>query len=355
MTRGPMISVVAVLASWLAAGPGAAKDVPTVTPTAWPAIEGFDPDGSASISGIACGPERSGRRGCVLVDDETRHLRFATLAGQTFTLGAEMAVLDKTAVDAKTGATVKNKEADLEAVSRDGDTYWVFGSHSTRRKPPEGEIKCPLLSGRRHVYRFTVDPKTEAPSFAVSSKTAAPEIRRIDDLPAVLATLPELSAAVDAEICAGDGGFNIEGGTVAGGHMFLGLRAPLLDGGAHAAVVELDAEALAHGDRPKPTLHRLALGQGYGVRDLVTVAGGHLVLAGASASDDDPSRPPSVLWFWPGGDAAAVKVAVLGGVPADAKPEGMTVLETTASGWRILVVCDGAEGGAPLEYRVDRP
>ena len=322
-------------------------------PIEWPAIEGFGDTTADQISGLACGPERDGRRGCVIVVDEGRRIRFATLEGRRFDLGPEMAILDRTMVDPANGATIEVGEADLEAVARDGDTYWLFGSHSTRRKKISADEDCALQPGRRLVHHFTVEATRELPAFAFDGKRAAPEIRRIDRLPEILARLPELAGVAGTPTCVAAGGLDIEGGAVADGRMMLGLRSPPAVGGEAALAVELDAVALAQGGDPRPRLHRLPLGAGIGIRDLAAVAGGHLILSGASASDDSEKRPAR-LWFWPMG-RAPIGLGVLGGLPKKAKPEGLLVVDETAVGWRVLVVSDGVAGGAPMEYRVARP
>lgn len=353
---GPAAAVI------LSTAAATAQPAPSVAPTAvLPTTVGWDHDGEADLSGLACGPERGGERGCVIVDDEQRRLRFVTFAAGRFELGPEMAVLDRETTDPVTGVTTVNKEADLEAVSRDGDVYWAFGSHGTKRKPTAGQATCPLQPDRRHIYRFAVDPQTDLPSFAFDRKVAAPEIRRIDRLPAVLAQLPELTSIIDAPICGDHGGFTIEGGAVSGGRMMLGVRAPLFGDGAEALIVEIDAEGLADGVPVVPIAHHLALGKGMGVRDLAAVKGGHLILAGPSGSDDPPAtanptpREKSTIWFWPTGTKSATPVAVLEGVPGDGKPEALAVLDGDDTGWRVLVLCDGVVGGAPAEYRLSRP
>lgn len=120
---------------------------PIVAPVEWPPIVGYDEDGEDALSGIACGPAVGDRRVCALVDDEQRRVRFATLDGRTIALGPDMAVLDKETTDPATGAKLVNKEADLEAVARDGDVYWVLGSHGTKRHLDEGAKDCPPDSG----------------------------------------------------------------------------------------------------------------------------------------------------------------------------------------------------------------
>lgn len=351
--------LVAMSLSWpplsgLVAGAVTAAEPPTVAPVEWPAIVGFDPDGAADLSGIACGTPTGDRRSCVIVDDEGRRVRFATIEGRTITLGPDMAVLDKETVDPANGAKITNKEADLEAVARDGDVYWVVGSHGAKRHRGKGAKDCPPVPARRHLYRFEVDGATGLPTFPFDRKVAAKEIRRIDRLPEVLAKLPEIGPHVDAATCGDDGGFTIEGAAVAAGRMFLGVRAPLAAGSTSAFVVELDAEALAGAGDAGARLHRLPLGTGIGIRDMATVGDGILILAGPSGSDDGGRKAPSSVWFWAAAGGDPVALAQLGGVPDGAKPEGMAVLDQGPAGWRVLILSDGVVGGAPREYGISR-
>lgn len=325
-----------------------------VTPVEWPPIVGYDEDGEDALSGIACGPAVGDRRVCAIVDDEQRRVRFATLEGRTIALGPDMAVLDKQTTDPATGAKLVNKEADLEAVARDGDVYWVLGSHGTKRHLDEGAKDCPPIPARRHLYRFAVDGTTGLPTFPFDRKTAAKEIRRIDRLAEVLAKPEGLGSLVDAPICGDDGGFTLEGLAVGAGRMWLGVRAPLTPDRGSAYVVELDAEALAGSGDPKALPHRLPLGTGVGVRDMAWVGDGLLILAGPSLSDDAGTPTTSTVWFWAGAGSAPVALAVLGGVPNGAKPEGMAVLDQGPAGWRVLVLSDGIVGGAPREYTIPR-
>jgi hypothetical protein len=129
--------------------------------------------------------------------------------------------------------------------------------------------------------------------------------------------------------------------------------------GDTALVLVLDAEALFANRDPKPQVFRLSLGAGQGIRDLVATASGFLVLAGPSLPDDKPKKgeprkdkAASTLWAWPGDARPPVLLATLAGVPKDGKPEAVLILEETPTTLRLLVLNDGIEGGAPLEYSI---
>jgi hypothetical protein len=310
-----------------------------------------------SLSGLACGAEVSGERHCLLAPDERTSAYFVTVKDGAVVLGPQLPLLETP------GVAVNNPESklegDFEAVARDGNTYWVFGSHSTKRKKgkADDETNCFPEPLRRHVYRFDVDAETGLPSGPFDADHVPLFVRRFDHLPQILAAVPELAQVVDANLCADKGGINIEGATVSGGEIAVGLRAPL-GKGDDALVVTFDAKAFESGGAVTPVLHRLSLA-GLAIRDLAAVPGGRLVLAGASVSDDDDAkRPASSLWYWANGGDAPKKLGDLAGTPKKgAKPEALAVLEAdpNAAEWRVLVLCDGVVGGAPAEYRIPRP
>ena len=61
------------------------------------------------------------------------------------------------------------------------------------------------------------------------------------------------------------------------------------------------------------------------------------------------------MWFLPDGSEQAEEVHRLSGFEAGIKPEGLAVLDATATGWRVLIVSDGVAGGAPFAVDLDRP
>lgn len=352
------------LAMTLLSGSGGLAAPPAIELVAiWSGIDGLEEAAALNISGLACTAEVAGRKVCLTVYDEKRHARFVTLRDRGFELGPEITLLDKVLRDPATGAKVENKEADLEAVARDGDLVYVFGSHSAKKSQDGKGGICPPQPGRRHLYRFAVAPTTGLPAFALEKGKVSPSIARVDHLIEVLAGLPEVGPRLTDNACIDAGGLNIEGAAVVGGRMWLGLRAPVLPGpqGDTALVVTLDAAALFDHRDPGAKVWRVALGAGMGIRDMAPVAGGFLLLAGPSLPDDKPKdardwrKPASTLWLWPGDARPAVPLATLDGVPDRGKPETVMVLSETTAAWRVLVMSDGIAGGGPLEYAVTKP
>jgi hypothetical protein len=152
---------------------------------------------------------------------------------------------------------------------------------------------------------------------------------------------------------------------VRGDDLFLGLRAPSVDG--NAFVLRFAVADLFKDEVPKATLKRLPLGPGVGVRDLAAVEDGLLILAGRSLdSDPDPQAPPGcrsqtsipaqTVWLWSGRDADAPRLlGTLPGVDRSDKAETLLVLEENDSFYRVLVLFDGPDNGAPTEFRIGKP
>ncbi|MEO7401661.1 MAG: hypothetical protein ABIV07_13010, partial [Polaromonas sp.] len=117
---------------------------------------------------------------------------------------------------------------------------------------------------------------------------------------------------------------------------------------------------------PRATMTRLALGQRRGIRDMVAVKTGFLLLAGP---DDSPASQSAgwVLAWWDGKPAANGGVVQprllatldLSGVKLrqcdkELKPEAMTVLEETPAAYKLLLLSDGMCDGGPLTFTVPR-
>ena len=304
-----------------------------------------------SFSGLGCGPATAGELHCVLAPDERTSVYFLTLKDGAVALGRQLPLLEVPGVPVNDPQS--KVEGDFEAVARDGNTYWVFGSHSTRRDEVD-EKKCYPEALRRHVFRFDVDATTGLPAAAFDADHIPAFVRHYDGLPKILSEVPDLAKVVDANICADAGGFNIEGATVGGGVVTLGLRAPLGAAG-EALAVTFSVARLEGAAGEAPVLHRLKL-DGFGIRDLTAVPGGHLVLAGPPTSDDDDDkRPQSTLWYWKSGGDDVTLIGSLAGTKKKTKPEALAVLAVDAAEWRVLVVGDGVRGGNPVEYRFPDP
>jgi len=188
---------------------------------------------------------------------------------------------------------------------------------------------------------------------------------------------PELAPYVGERKCLGDEppnetptlpgqqGVNIEGMAVQGGQLYFGFRGPVLEGVAR--VLAVNAEALFSpqaASAPKATVTRLALGQRRGIRDMVAVKTGFLLLAGPDDSRASQGAGWTVAW-WDGKAATSVvqpkllATLDLSGVKLrqcdkELKPEAITVLEETPVAYKLLVLSDGLCDGGPLAFTIAR-
>ena len=339
-------------------GPEGAPPAPPslVAPTRQLEVKGSfsGKDEAKDISAMACaGPLGAAPRACLLVSDGVRHARLATLEPDAIVLGRKITLVPKD----EDG--VRNKEVDAEGAAfvRVGGQgfYYVTGSHGASR------ASAGYQAARFGLFRIPIDPESGMPAFAdFDGSRRSAEVKRTDVLEALMAAVPELApkACVRAGPCAGleAGGVNIEGLAAKDGDLYFGLRAPTAEG--RAFVLRLPAQGLfgPAAAALKPALLKARLGPTFGIRDLVAVEGGFLILAGLDVTEQPGLAYPSLIHFWDGAGEATRPLAVLASAHPAAKAEGVLVLADTAGeDYRLLVLFDGVDGGAPAEYRVPRP
>jgi hypothetical protein len=187
---------------------------------------------------------------------------------------------------------------DAEALAADGSRVWVVGSQSRSKsgdRKPLRERIVELDAGRAAVW--TVD-------------------------------WTGCAACADSISGAPNPALNVEGAAFWDAHLWLGLRAPLLDDG-RSLLVQLTPSAITGVYGARATSVDLG---GLGVRDLAVQPGNPSVLwilAGASSG-----KAEGALYTWSGDAAAPVRMALP--VPEDA--EGLVVL---ADGG-VRMITDGA-------------
>ena len=308
-----------------------------------------------SVSGIACALNARQQRVCLLAFDEGAEGYFARLDGSTLKPLKKPVTLIS-----------GDGELDAEAAATDGRYFYVAGSHSPRRSD------CSARPDSRHIVRFARDPDTGR---ALKPGVVKRAIRQVmgesalagyadsTRLWAIMQAQPELAAHVADKLCMGDqGAVNIEGMAVQGGRLTFGFRGPVADGAAKLLSVDADAlfDPTGRAD-PKAVVSTLALGAHTGIRDLVAVTGGFLLLAGP---DDERASQTTVdfsVWFWDGVSRQARALAQLDtrqislrSCDKEVKFEAITVLQETAKGYQLLVLSDGLCDGGALRFTVLR-
>jgi len=277
------------------------------------------------LSGIACISDKS----CLVGADEGR--------------AVQMVELSRTAKMLKVVRTIpllqSGKEVDIEAIAAEGDSYYIIGSHGISKK--EGEQQ----SNRFRIFRLKVDRATGRPAGVDAASLSG--ILRAD---AVLGEHFQMPLQ--------QSGVNIEGLAVRNGRLFVGFRGPNLDG--FAFVMEI-AAADVFDSKPKPqyTLHRLRLGKGLGIREIVAAGSGFLIIAGNAGSEPSEKYTESEnfeedrdysLVLWDGKGSEIHPIGPLLNPPG--KAEAMTILDESASEVTVLILFDGPKGGQPSTYRI---
>jgi hypothetical protein len=358
------LSFTALLACAAGAAP---SEPPRIAPQGgpWDAGRGFSFEHKVkktrrSLSGIACPANASGQRLCLGAFDEGGEARY-------FVLGDGRVAPDGERVILRPGKV----ELDAEAAATDGAFYYVTGSHSAKRS------SCASNPDSRHVIRFKVDPATGRGLRTTDGKLAG--LEDTGALWALMATLPGLKDHVGEEMClggqspgqppnapdkAGRQGVNIEGLAIRNGRLFFGFRGPAIDG--TAMILSVDADALFKGGDARPKLSTITVGQGRGIRDLLAVSDGILVLAGP---DDDKANTALdwVVLRWDGEDSGnAVKQpralatldlshVKLRKCDEELKPEALVVTEDRpGQPYRAIILSDGMCDGGALGFSIPR-
>jgi len=205
------------------------------------------------------------------------------------------------------------EEIDIEGLDIDGGYLWLIGSHSAKRKKAEDDkspeenlerlTQIEVEGNRFTLARVPLDGAgkpvpdhsglTAARLQGVASGNLLTEALMTDRhvgrfVPRVLS-----DKAIDG-IPSKDNGFDVEGLSVTGDRVFLGLRGPVLRG--WASVIELQVSAAPTGalslntigSSGQPYLKHLLQLDGLGVRDLVINGDDLLVLTGPSMDLDGP-------------------------------------------------------------------
>ncbi|WP_180130565.1 DUF3616 domain-containing protein [Rhodoferax sp. BLA1] len=296
-----------------------------------------------SASGIACTVNASQQRVCLVAFDEGTQAGFATVKEGSL-------VPDPQAFNFKG----LQGELDAEGAATDGQYVYITGSHSAKR------ADCASNPDSRFVLRLRLDPATGRAVPASQVQTGR--------LWSLMQAQPELAAYVGERKClgtepspkapglSGQQGINIEGLAMRDGRLMFGFRGPVINGAAF--IFTVDVKALFEGGDARPQVTRLALGPHRGIRDMVAVSDGVLILAGPD-DDGDSEAVGWAIFHWDGKtrpglvqpqllarlDLGAVK---LRRCDAEIKPEALTVLQETSGRYQLLMLSDGLCDGGPL-------
>lgn len=240
-------------------------------------------------------------------------------------------------------------EVDIEALDYVDGNVFVVGSHSRRRK----SLRPDTLSAAQNRKRFFKTDKPKArnrlyriPFDAVQGSFGKPEHI---DLSKRLRKHPLLGPFT--QIPSKENGVDIEALAMHKDRLYLGFRGPVLRYN-FVPVMVLDF------DHPKRFELRFVQLGGQGLRDMVAVDGGFILLSGP-VSD---AAAPFQLWFWdgrdqlPGSDRRTFAARHLGvlDLPDSAKAEGLALLHEDSRGYELLLIFDGVPGGSLTRINLPR-
>ena len=310
----------------------------------------FDGLGPADLSGIACIPIQQGTAyRCLAVNDETQTAQFATVEDGKIAAGEDVRLIGESPDPETVGTRPKSvpcpritddfEELDGEGVAYAAPYFYVVGSHGCSRKKGKFRLSTFILA------RIRVDPDGRPIDQAGNVLTDSEVHQAVETTYRLSDLLPRAEAAgaffgkgLDAEAKE----LTIEGIAVEGENLFVGLRAPSIDGRAFILRANVD-ELFKPGREPAPATALaetipLALGSDVGIRDLAPLPDGRLlILAGAASGDEIPYR---IFVVDPTGANLQELVPPQSDQPTRA--EGMTVLEATDQEIRLLILFDKA-------------
>ncbi len=265
--------------------------------------------GNKDLSDIACYKPDS----CAVVSDETNMITLIKKEGTIFTV-TENVVIDK-----------EFEELDLEALASTQTGYYALGSHGNKRKSGA------YAPGNHGLYYIGLDQ---------NNKVSKVLKRNLDGL------LESSSVFKDYfNRPLQQNGVNLEAMTLKDGVLYIGPRAPNLNGYIFiikVAEANLGREVFAY------ALDSLYIGAGYGLREMVSLDKGFLLVAGNSLPEDAPGyrELPYVIYWWDGDLSRPNKKLRVIKNDSKKKLEGIEVLEQSDEKISVLLLYDGVENGA---------
>jgi hypothetical protein len=263
--------------------------------------------------------------------------------------GAELNVLSAATyrlVDKPRLLQDEDDEVDMEGAASDGQHVYVVGSHSMRRLESDNDRferrrRERLSQTKPHedsysLFRLTLDDRGRIDS---SERISLRDLLENDKTLGPYTKIPGKENGVD-----------IEGIAVKDGWLLVGFRGPVLPGNL-APVMCFEF------DRPEAYLLKLLKLDGRGIRDMMAVQDGFLILTGPVGEEDGVYQ----LYHWSGSDFGTRaqpldgNLTQLGEVSGNgkSKPEGIAPIAETDREWTVLLLCDG--DAKARELRVAKP
>jgi hypothetical protein len=271
----------------------------------------------------------------IVCPDEGAHVNVFKGRGDRYELATTLPLLDE-----------GDDEIDMEGATSDGSYVYIVGSHSIRRNAVDETAT--YEKNRKRIAK--VRPHLESYSLFRLQLNHRGELEQKERVNLRDSLYDDAVLGPYFEVPGKENGIDIEGVAVKEGKLFVGFRGPVLRGN-FAPVLSF------HFTNPDDyELKFVDLG-GRGIRDLVAVEDGFLILAGPVGEGEMAYK----LFHWNGADGipaegeTAATVAEIGEIPTTAglKPEGLAVTGETAGEWRLLIVSDGA--GTASRWVIPKP
>ncbi|MEO0867241.1 MAG: DUF3616 domain-containing protein [Cyanobacteria bacterium J06642_11] len=256
-------------------------------------------------------------------------------------------------------------EIDIESMAFDADKtcLYIVGSHSQKRRTVKIEAKTVQENRQRLAEIWPESDRNRIFQVSLKSKNGkVKSIQQVDNLKKLFAQDPYLKKFID--IPSKENGIDIEGLAFCDNQLFLGFRGPILRGN-YVPVMVIPSQAF----ETKTTDYEIRFVQlnGLAIRDMTAVNDGFLIIAGPMGDAPGPYQ----IYFWDGSDMiygtnspapmppAALPleeiVAPVGNGGRLGKAEGITVVEETATAYRVLIVYDSLDNGAPQVWHLPKP
>lgn len=249
-----------------------------------------------------------------------------------------------------------DQELDFEGLAAEGNTLYVLGSHSSKRKRltssrksdreraydanRERLAKTAREPSRDVLYRFAVGQDGEIETGSIET-TCLRAFLDADPILSVFASLPSKENGID-----------LEGLAVKDGVLYIGCRGPVLrENWVPVIVTSFDESQHAE-------IRYVNLG-GLGIRGMAETDGGFLLLAGPVGDG------PGGYWVYswngddciPGKDGPKEELDRIGQLetPKGGKAEGITLIDEDDDRWQILVVFDGVKKQKNILFKYALP
>lgn len=243
----------------------------------------------------------------------------------------------------------RDQETDIEAITF-GDGYlYVTGSHSARRR-----LMRPHFSVRRNRERL-LDIRQEESRNRLYRVPFDPVSGKVGKAESIDLSKRLRKDALLRDFCGIPGkenGIDIEGLAYRKGHLMVGFRGPVLRDN-YVPLMRLRF------DRPKAYSLSFVRLNGHGIRDLVALSKGYLILSGPVNDAPGPFR----LWWWdgrdqiPGKDREVIAANHLGEVTTagGAKAEGLALLSEDDASAEVVVVYETKTAAQAVQMRLRLP